>query len=268
MSNYDAYKRRQSERESNRKKPLWGGINPDRIIQSLLCILTALLVWVGFRQADILDKQATILEKSDQTLRNTLAANKLGQRAWVAVDLKVDGPFTYSLNDGAEIKLKITISNIGHEPAFNILPAVGFLSFVSVTDDGKNFTITDRQRQLCDKALPPKDFGVDQWNPGGIGQSLLPGELRPYPAFKVRMTAEELKTFLERTTFDQVAFQIFVGGCFGYTFLNGEGGIHRTGFIYEVSKKDSPRIFRITESSTAGDRMALDPWDGFGFFAN
>jgi hypothetical protein len=78
----------------------------------------------------------------------------------------------------AEIKLKVTISNVGHEPALNVLPAVAFLSFIWVGDDGKNIDIRGRQKALCDGALPPDTLAKYPWTPDGIGQSLLPGETR------------------------------------------------------------------------------------------
>jgi hypothetical protein len=199
-------------------------------------------------------------------LYDTLTANKLDQRAWVSVKIDIDGPFTYSLDNGAELPLKVTISNVGHEPAFNILPSVEFLAFVEADtkDAKKGITAIEQQKVICGK-IPSHQV----LEPGQLGQSLLPNESRTFPTFKVRWNATEFKDFMSRTTFDQNAFEIFVGGCFTYTLINGEGAYHQTGFIYEVSRKDY-RTFRLTDGSTATDQIDLEPWAdvGFGFFAN
>jgi hypothetical protein len=196
-------------------------------------------------------------------LRDTLTANKLDNRAWVSVKIETDGAFSYSLNRGAEIPLRVTISNVGHEPAFNILPAVDFLSFVKTTDGKSNTKITDQQREICDKLRKIK-IG----SPEDIGQSLLPNETRTFPTFKVRKTGPELQAFLASSTFDLENFTVFIGGCFDYTFLGGEGGHHQTGFIYMLNRKN--RMFHLSDESTPAALMDLEPWAdvGFGFYAD
>ncbi len=260
MGNYDAYYRNKAKQEASRKKPFverWriGLSNPDRVTQSLLVVFTFGIVAVGFLQWC--------------TLKSTLTANKLDQRAWVSIKIDIDGDFTYSLEKGAEIPLKVTISNVGHEPAFNILPSVKFLSSIWVGDDGKNILIIDRQKQICDRGKV-KDAS---WHES-IGQSLLPSEVRTFSVFKVRMDAIEFKRFLERSTFPigPRAFTILIGGCFNYTFINGEGGVHQTGFIYSVDRKDNRAFLFDNDGNgvTRADEMDLEPWAGVGqgFFAN
>jgi hypothetical protein len=88
------------------------------------------------------------------------------------------------------------------------------------------------------------------------------------------MDQKEFKTLLERSNAKNapLIFMPLIGGCFNYTFINGEGGIHQTGFIYSIDRKDN-WAFRFDKDGngvTKLDEMNLEPWAGagFGFFAN
>jgi hypothetical protein len=80
----------------------------DYVGRNGVTLFTAVLAGVAYLQWRTLDK-------TDHTLQETLAANKLSQRAWVSVEMDLNGPFTYSVKDGAEIRLHVTMKNVGHE---------------------------------------------------------------------------------------------------------------------------------------------------------
>ena len=137
------------------------------------------------------------------------------------------------------------------------------MSFVKTTDGKSNTKITDQQREICDKLRKSKLVRLKT-----LGQSLLPNETRTFPTFKVRKTGPELQAFLASSTFDLENFTVFIGGCFDYTFLGGEGGHHQTGFIYMLNRKNC--MFYLSDEFTPAALMDLEPWAdvGFGFYAD
>jgi hypothetical protein len=86
---------------------------------------------------------AAILYKTDETLRVTL---EVTQRPWVALEVKVGGPFTYDTSNGARAALSVTIRNTGHSPASNVrISPVRYFSNIT------NFVWNGRCKKPADK---------------------------------------------------------------------------------------------------------------------
>jgi hypothetical protein len=75
---------------------------------------TLLLVVVGFTTALIFQGQLTIMQ-------GQLDAMEAGQRPWIATTIEPAESLIIG-NGGARIKLKYTLENTGHAPAFNVIP--------------------------------------------------------------------------------------------------------------------------------------------------
>jgi hypothetical protein len=139
MAKIDEYRRQNKDRDTNRdNKPWWRPlvkslINPANIQNMLLAIFTLLLVVVATLQYGVFDEQRIVLDKTDQTLKDTLAANKAIQRAFVNIDeLRVE-----RIN-GAELSYKFTpiIQNNGVTSARNVVlkaadPFIVYSTFVA-----------------------------------------------------------------------------------------------------------------------------------------
>jgi hypothetical protein len=72
--------------------------------------------FASFALAIVALLQWSTLEKTDSTLKDTLAANKLEQRAWVYPTSDIVGPLTFKDNR-VQLPLKFTFWNTGHLPA-------------------------------------------------------------------------------------------------------------------------------------------------------
>jgi hypothetical protein len=252
MSDKEAYDRRRKEKESrlekrNAERFVNRVLEPNFLIQFLLVLCTAGLIAVGILQKWTFDK-------TDQTLRDTLAASRLSQRAWLAVDVALDEqePFKYSRTDGAKIKLKITLRNTGNEPALDILPEIK-MTFDPI---GRTQDFSGIRKDCSELQRAPVRLE------DSYGDALFPRDTRSFP-YEVGMNAGELQNTIVGTK----SFIPLIVGCFDYVFANGEGGRHQTGFAFFLKRKDD-RLFYVDELSTTNDLLKLEPWIGGGFYAN
>jgi hypothetical protein len=114
------------------------------IFDGLLVILTGALVWVGWRQAKILDRQADILHKHEEWMqkhdanlvklsdaaKDSANAALLGGRAWVTF-MVPDKPINQRLKNGQPDGAQVLgfIKNVGATPAM-IIKKFHFLNIV------------------------------------------------------------------------------------------------------------------------------------------
>lgn len=244
MTAKNDYERRKAEQEATREKrnsENWRKKLKDPMIffNGLLAIFTLGLVYVA--------------EKTDQTLKATLAASRLSQRAWVALDIKMidDESFQYSLAGGGKIKLDVTLTNTGNEPAaigwteINLLP-----DLIGQTQD---FKYVKAECEKMRATLP---------NPQNSHGFIFPKGTQSFP-YTAGISAEDLKRSLVGTK----SFVPLIAGCVTYTFVNGEGGQHQTGFVYYLKRKDD-RFFYVDEVSTPSAMLKFEPWIVGGFYAD
>ena len=196
-------------------------------------------------------------------LRDTLTANKLDNRAWVSVKIETDGAFSHSLDRGAEISVIVTISNVGHEPALNILPAVDFLSFVKTTDGKSNTKITDQQREICDKLRKIKIGSPEDI--GNFSRRTTRGLFRPSKSEKLGRNCKRFSSPVRSTWKIPPSLLEVV---LITPFLEGKGGHHQTGFIYMLNRKNC--MFHLSDEFTPAALMDLEPWatSASGFYAD
>jgi hypothetical protein len=205
----------------------------------LLAIITGMLAYVA--------------NKSDQTLKATLSANRLSQRAWLALDIKFikNEPFKYSMESGAKIKLSATLRNMGNEPALIVWTDIRLIpDLIGKTQDFRYV------KKECEKM---RDIPVRLDSSYGI---LFSKDAQEFP-YTAGMNGEGLKKSLIGTK----SFVPLIVGCVTYTFSNGEGGNHQTGFVYYLKRKDD-RAFYVDEATTSTELLKFEPWIVGGFYAN
>jgi hypothetical protein len=249
MNIKEEYERKKANREARNKNRfsrwLQKSKEPLTLFTAVALTVVAVLQWCT-------------LEKTDDTLKATLAANRLSQRPWISVEIKIAGPLSYSRTDGARIPLEITIQNTGNEPALDVLPVVEMYGErIGRMKDMKD--IIALLMTGCEEisSFPIKDTF-------GLGEVLMPKQTRIFP-WTASMTADEVKIGMP---FGEVSFlPPIISGCISYSYNKGEGGRHRTTFSYSPRRKDS-RVFYVGEKETPVELMNLEPWLGRLFYAN
>jgi hypothetical protein len=198
-------------------------------------VFTGLSWWVFYGQLGEMKatgEQTNKLIEANITLADTAKKSvEIGEKAlvaanrpWIKIDLQVAGPIIYNVN-GANIKLKYGLRNIGHSPATNVwIDTNIFASAIGI--DNVIEPRAELQKIIAMlKTRPRSPFGLALFPDETVAQDIT-----------VNIGTDELKRITQKVEF----IMPYIIGAADYRFGIDEKS-HQTGFIIEVRRSDQPR---------------------------
>jgi hypothetical protein len=154
------------------------------------------------------------------------------QRPWLKVEVSVKGNL-FPAGPYFGLPVNITITNVGHSPAFNVQP----FSFLYAAPPAHSSDLEIAQRGFCEKgrrfgiAKPPLDTVL------AMGTTMFPGDHDPswnwsgvFPIATSQQSNLKDVSFMEQ---GRRVINLWLVGCVDYAF--GTPAVHhQTGFIYHV----------------------------------
>ncbi len=189
--------------------------------------LTAWLIWYSHRGWQAADKNAAAAERSAEIAASALA---LSQRAWLRVELLLDGPFVC---DGRTVSVRIIIrmKNFGKSPATNF----GYRIALYADRSGRDVFEAFAEREKMCQAL--REEGTA--NIGGSRTVVFPGETYDHRVQFAGTLPEPRRDDVEFPTPEEMrlSYTPAIGGCVDYQFA-GSGEHHQTGFMYTLWQRE------------------------------
>jgi hypothetical protein len=174
----------------------------------LLALATAALAFVAYRQTRIMEND---------------------QRPWIKVEVEIASPLDFTVGGWGIMRLRLTLTNVGKSPAFNVrLAHWGFLNFEGHNDPHKE------QRERCER------FRGEPLDNPARGSVLFPGDHLPWDRMGGAFTSgiafppdEIRKGLVEENGLGHLNISIF--GCADYVF-SALRQHHQTGFNYSLAQ--------------------------------
>ena len=164
--------------------------------------------------------------QADATERSYVASS----RPWIRTEnVTANGPLTFD-DQGAHVKIDITIRNIGRSPAVHIwFPHNAIAHFTKNTDVSQNYDRTCESWR--DRPLT------------GPGFFLFP-ESQMTQTLAFNISREEVDKALEKPVSSNIRgmFTIYILGCIDYSF-SFQDGHHQTPFVHEIDKSTGPQAW-------------------------
>ena len=232
----------------------------DRIRLALECLALGAAILAGiftFRTLGQVQRQANAAEKQVGIMREQL---ETADRPWLAVDVSIASPLTYTPQDGVRITLNIVTKNVGKSPAQNISMEPKLVSAGMGTD------VRAKQNELCEN--------IAKGETGFPGSIVFPG-FDNGQQFGIGLSKDDIDVFWGKdrlARFGNVIdpIPIAVIGCVDYTFASsGENppAHHHTAFVYDVLMKDKGLVLKSKTPLAPGSLILMQHAEG-GYSAN
>jgi hypothetical protein len=205
----------------------------------LLVFFTAALVVVTYKLYGSGEDAVNVARQSANIASDALVTSN---RAWVKIDVAIDGPLV-KRESGAAIKLKYTLTNVGHSPATDVTVTANAQPLVPSALRYNTDFISRIQNLRANRPKPNPDVMLPQ-----SGIVLFPDD----PNF-----AQPGNLFINLSMFAAATVPlpinpIVVGGVYYHTGLDEK--THLTTFAFQIVRKDVPR---------SGEAAKLSPTDLF-----
>lgn len=165
---------------------------------------------------------ACIAKRQWETMQQQL---EVAQRPWISVAVSLAGPFTFTADGGATLKVQFDLKNIGNSPARD----VWIESEVFLLDEERHDTV-EEQSKLCEPMRRVSN---------SFGEFLFPGEGFHAPTLDVTIRQANVAKALKRSTSGGGITPTIIG-CADYRFAFTEDH-HQTSFIYYLLQNDPHR---------------------------
>jgi hypothetical protein len=242
-----------------------------------IAIFAVIAAFVGISQAIIGNRQLTAMQ-------GQLNAMEAEQRPWIATTIELAGDLIIG-NQGAQIKVKYTLENTGHAPAFNVVPIPSIVANVTYT--GGFMTIFPQMnffgpvdpikevKHLCDKYAPNLSDALQRGVTILFGNTIFPQktftktegaiiDFQPLPNVPPSLTVTPPRYIMDGSA--------YLASCVDYRV--GEGTVHhQTGdvfFLDRVSPDDPQKTISIDLPKSEvihKDDLRLFP-EALGAYAN
>ena len=217
--------------------------------------------WIAFVTtvyAVIAGLQWCSLRTQQATMGGQLSVMQGELRPWVYAEPIIVSPLTFD-RDGAHLKLKFVLHNVGHAPAIRAWPVPNMYPLTRISP-------VDEQRSRCDplRKRPPTRIA---------GVPVFPGKDEPVELALNTMQRPDIDHALaDRREGDKFISPI-IGGCVVYESSDTDSPVRETGFIYHLFRTDPANpdtLFEIDPSmaSVAIDHLRLQSDAQGGSFAD